>query len=411
MSTPVVEVEAVGKSFRIPTQRVDTLKERVVRPFAQRGSRELRALRDVGFDVRAGEFFGIVGRNGSGKSTLLKILAGIYAADRGEVRVSGQIAPFIELGVGFDNDLSARENVILNGVMIGLTKRESQRRLDAVIEFAELEDFVDLKLKNYSSGMLVRLAFSVMLESDAEILLIDEVLAVGDAAFQQKCKDMFSEIHATGRTIVFVTHDMAQVEHFCDRALLLRSGAVDLLGDPDEVSRRYLKLNFEAGAPAGGQAASAAVDVPVERQGEEIRLVDAWLEKAGERCDNAEHGEDVELHALFEGAGEVRGPSFALMVATADGVDVFGLGAGLASPADALGPGERAHVTARFANSLAPGRYVVKCWVTRNHGDEQVFHSPHILDFVVYGVEHVSGLLDLAEEPVAEVVEREPQAL
>src|SRR4029453_1974709 len=180
----------------------------IVRPFAGRDYREVDALDGVSFEVRQGEFFGIVGRNGSGKSTLLKILASIYRADAGTVRMDGRPAPFIELGVGFDPELTARENVVLNGVMMGLSRREAQRRLDAVLDFGELGEFVELKLKNYSSGMMVRLAFAVMMQADPDILLIDEVLAVGDAAFQQKCADAFREMRDTGKTIVLVTHDM-----------------------------------------------------------------------------------------------------------------------------------------------------------------------------------------------------------
>ena len=181
----------------------------MVRPFAARDVRILRALDDISFDIHQGEFFGIVGRNGSGKSTLLKLLASIYRADAGTIRLAGRLAPFIELGVGFNPELTARENVVLNGVMMGLTPKETRDRLDSVIEFAELEEFADLKLKNYSSGMQVRLAFSVMLEADADVLLIDEVLAVGDAAFQQKCADAFHGMKAQGKTIVLVTHEMA----------------------------------------------------------------------------------------------------------------------------------------------------------------------------------------------------------
>ena len=184
----------------------------------------LEALRGVSFAVEHGEFFGIVGRNGSGKSTLLKCLAGIYRLDGGEIWVDGRMSTFIELGVGFNPDLAARDNVILNGIMLGLTPREARRRYDEVIEFAELREFEDLKLKNYSSGMHVRLAFSVMIQVDADVLLIDEVLAVGDAAFQQKCFDEFNRLRDEGRTIVLVTHDMASVQRFCHRAMLLERG-------------------------------------------------------------------------------------------------------------------------------------------------------------------------------------------
>src|SRR3954451_16880282 len=177
----VIEARGVHKTFRVPDQRIDSLKERLTRPLTRIPYRDLRALRDVSFEVHQGEFFGIVGRNGSGKSTLLKILASIYAADSGRVRMAGRLAPFIELGVGFNQDLTALENIELNGVMMGLPREEARRRRDAVLDFAELEEFSDMKLKNYSSGMLVRLAFSMMIQADADILLIDELLAVGDA--------------------------------------------------------------------------------------------------------------------------------------------------------------------------------------------------------------------------------------
>jgi ABC-2 type transport system ATP-binding protein len=183
---PAVQVEGLHKQFRLPHEHVHTLKERVLHPLRRTSHDTLHALRDVSFEVSKGEFFGIVGRNGSGKSTLLKCMAGIYAADTGRIAVDGPLSTFIELGVGFNPDLPARDNVMLNATMLGLSPREALRRFDDVIAFAELEDFVDLKLKNYSSGMEVRLAFSVMIQVDAEILLIDEVLAVGDAAFQKK---------------------------------------------------------------------------------------------------------------------------------------------------------------------------------------------------------------------------------
>ena len=249
----VIEVRDVEKTFRVPDHRVDTLKERALHPLARGRARELRALRGVSFDVHAGEFFGIVGRNGSGKSTLLKIMSSIYRADAGRIRVAGRLAPFIELGVGFNPELTARDNVVLGGVMMGVGRRAAERRLDAVLEFAELRDFVDLKLKNYSSGMMVRLAFAVMVEADADIMLIDEVLAVGDAAFAQKCLDVFRAKRRAGRTLVLVTHDMATVQEFCDRALLIHDGEVRYLGDPEETALRYYRLNF-AGAPSGNGA-------------------------------------------------------------------------------------------------------------------------------------------------------------
>src|SRR5207248_3327986 len=215
--------------------------------------RVLPALRDVSFDVHLGEFFGIVGRNGSGKTTLLKLMASIYRADAGRIRMAGRLAPFIELGVGFNPELTSRENVVLNGVLMGLSRREAQRRFDAVLEFAELHEFADLKLKNYSSGMMVRLAFSVMVEAEADIMLIDEVLAVGDAAFAQKCMDVFHEKRRAGKTLVLVIHDMATVQSLCDRAMLIHDGELRYVGDPEEAALRYYRLNFGRAEAAGGR--------------------------------------------------------------------------------------------------------------------------------------------------------------
>ena len=257
---PPVLVEDVHKRFEIPREQVSTLKERAVHPFRRSGTDTLRALRGVSFAVAPGEFFGIVGRNGSGKSTLLKCMAGIYAVDSGSIYVNGRMSTFIELGVGFNPDLPARDNALLNATMLGLSPREARRRFDSVIDFAELKDFVDLKIKNYSSGMLVRLAFSVMIHVDAEILLIDEVLAVGDAAFQQKCYDEFERIRAGKATVLLVTHDMSAVQRFCDRALLLEHGRSVELGDPEHVGNRYLELNFSEHARNTEEAAGLAED-------------------------------------------------------------------------------------------------------------------------------------------------------
>jgi ABC-2 type transport system ATP-binding protein len=240
----VIDVVDLHKAFRIPTQRVDTLKERALHLFSPGDYRVLEAIRGVSFDVRKGEFVGIVGRNGSGKSTLLKVLASIYRADRGEVYVAGRLAPFIELGVGFNPELTAPDNVVLNGVMMGLSPNEARRRYESVIDFAELGEFAELRLKNYSSGMLVRLAFALMLQVDADILIFDEVLAVGDASFQQRCAEAFRRMRDEGKTIVLVTHDMHAVERNCQRALILEQGQIQAIGSPSEIAREYLETNM-----------------------------------------------------------------------------------------------------------------------------------------------------------------------
>jgi ABC-2 type transport system ATP-binding protein len=394
----LIEVRDVEKTFRIPTHRVDTLKERVAHPLAQQDFRELRALRGVSFEVRRGEFFGIVGRNGSGKSTLLKILASIYRADRGSIRMAGRLAPFIELGVGFNQELTARENVALNGVMMGLGRREAARRLDRVLDFAELSEFVDLRLKNYSSGMLVRLAFAVMVEADADIMLIDEVLAVGDASFAQKCMDVFQQKREAGKTLVLVTHDMATVQSFCDRAMLLHDGEQRYTGEPEEAVMRYFRLNF-----GGGPDREHPGDADVE-----ISLVDAWLEdEAGRRVENVEQGHPIGLNLVVEAERDVVGPTFGFEFLNVDGVPVFGFGGTLPDDGgqpDRIAAGQRVRIAGTIDNKLVPGRYSVNCSISRNHAHgDMALHDLRLLDFVVRGGEPDPGMVSVETNLVASV--------
>lgn len=239
MSSKAIEVVGVGKSFRLPHEQRTTLKEHFLNPLRHRSFETQRALDGVTFDVTEGEFFGIIGPNGSGKSTLLKVLAGIYRQDAGSVSVQGVLSPFIELGVGFNPELTARDNIRINGTLLGLTRREVRERFDEIVGFAELERFVDQKLKNFSSGMQVRLAYSIAIQIDFDILLLDEVLAVGDQAFQEKCFGTFDRFRAEGKTIIYVSHALGTVAEFCDRALLLRNGVVEIIGAAQEVVDRY----------------------------------------------------------------------------------------------------------------------------------------------------------------------------
>ena len=235
MAEPAIDVVEVSKRFLIPHEQQLRLKEKFSHPLHRTKYERNDALSGVTFQVAKGEFFGILGPNGCGKSTLLKILARIYRADSGTVRVRGTLSPFIELGVGFNYELSARENIAINGTLLGLKKSELAGRFDAILEFAELERFVDQQLKNYSSGMLLRLAYSIAIQVPFDILLLDEVLAVGDERFQAKCFDTFETMRAEGKTIVFVSHNLDAVVRFCDRALFLANGTVQCIGDPDEV--------------------------------------------------------------------------------------------------------------------------------------------------------------------------------
>lgn len=241
-----VLVEGISKTFRLPTEQISGVKQVILNVGRRsRGSNAQHVLSDISFEIQAGEFFGIVGRNGSGKSTLLKLLAGIYVPDKGGVIINGSLTPFIELGVGFNPELTGRENVFLNGALLGFSHDEMQAMYHDIVAFAELEKFMDQKLKNYSSGMQVRLAFSIAIRARSDILLIDEVLAVGDAAFQQKCFDYFEELRSDKRTIILVTHDMSAVKRFCDRALLLSNGKIEKIGSPDEVADLYTEKNID----------------------------------------------------------------------------------------------------------------------------------------------------------------------
>ena len=238
-----VKVSGLHKDFRLPTERVFGLKQTIFnRLRGIKGYRNQKVLNGLNFEIKKGEFLGIVGRNGSGKSTLLKILSGIYYPSKGEVTVNGTLVPFIELGVGFNPELTGRENVYLNGALLGFSNKEMDSMYDDIWEFAELKDFQDQKLKNYSSGMQVRLAFSIAIRAKGDILVLDEVLAVGDAAFQQKCNDYFASLKENDQTIILVTHSMENVEKFCTRAIMIEGGKIVHDGDPHKVAKEYMKL-------------------------------------------------------------------------------------------------------------------------------------------------------------------------
>ncbi|WP_295514508.1 ABC transporter ATP-binding protein [Streptococcus sp. UBA632] len=245
-----VKVDHVSKGFRLPTEATQSLRTALVNRFRGiKGYREQHVLKDISFDVYKGDFFGIVGRNGSGKSTLLKIISQIYVPEKGTVTVDGKMVSFIELGVGFNPELTGRENVYMNGAMLGFTTEEIDAMYGDIVEFAELEDFMNQKLKNYSSGMQVRLAFSVAIKAQGDVLILDEVLAVGDEAFQRKCNDYFMERKESGKTTILVTHDMGAVKKYCNRAVLIENGLVKAYGDPEDVANQYSFDNAVSSAP------------------------------------------------------------------------------------------------------------------------------------------------------------------
>lgn len=243
-----LRVDHVSKSFRLPTEQASGLKQAVINwTRGIKGYRDQEVLKDISFTVHKGDFLGIVGRNGSGKSTLLKLISGIYTPDSGSIQVQGKLVPFIELGVGFNPELTGRENVFLNGALLGFSEEEVAAMYDDIVEFAELEDFMDQKLKNYSSGMQVRLAFSVAIKAQGDILVLDEVLAVGDEAFQTKCNNFFTEIKKDRtKTVILVTHSMESVKKYCNKAILIRDGHIVVNGDKDEAANLYTQENLES---------------------------------------------------------------------------------------------------------------------------------------------------------------------
>jgi len=391
-----ISVENVSKTFRLPHQQYSTLKERALHPFRSTEYDELHAVKDISLEIAQGEFFGIVGRNGSGKSTLLKCLAGIYGVDTGRISIAGRLSPFIELGVGFNMDLTARDNVIINAIMLGLSRREAKTRFDAVIVFAELEEFIDLKLKNYSSGMLVRLAFATSIQVEAEILLIDEVLAVGDAAFQQKCFEEFFRLKREGKTIVFVSHDMHSVERFCDRAMLMERGDMVQLGDPRAIGRAYHKLNF----------GHLPHEAPVEQDASSgTAITEAWFQGAdGSRVTSISQEEKLTMCFEVRFAEDVLDPVFAATLRTELGHTI------IVARSDQHGhetgsykAGETVIAKFELPSWLTPSRYTITPSLAREGtGENALALVEDMASIVVHGTSS-GGILEL---PIDIVIER-----
>jgi ABC-2 type transport system ATP-binding protein len=283
-----ISVTNVSKHFRLPHEKHSGLKSAILHFQPGKKYEVQRVLREISFDIKRGEFLGIVGRNGSGKSTLLKLLAQIYVPNHGKVVVNGSLTPFIELGVGFNPELTGRENVYLNGALLGFDRRQVNAMYSDIVEFAEIGQFMDQKLKNYSSGMQVRLAFSIAIRAKSDILLIDEVLAVGDAAFQQKCFNYFEQLKKQGQTIVFVSHDMTSVKQFCDKAILIDQGVIKQIGKPTDIAYSYDRLNY-------AQVAKEAVTETKPATKVEVRT----LNHEGKKLSNFEYGQKIMIEAVW----------------------------------------------------------------------------------------------------------------
>lgn len=347
----VIKVDNVSKDFILPHEKINTLKGVFTSiPRLHHGSREVQhALRDINFEVKKGEFFGVVGRNGSGKSTLLKILAGIYQSTKGSVQVHGKLVPFIELGVGFNGELTGRENVYLNGAMLGFSRQEVDGMYKDIVSFAELGKFMDQKLKNYSSGMQVRLAFSMATRAKADILLVDEVLAVGDADFQRKCFNYFRTLKRNKKTVVFVSHDMSAVREYCERAILIEKSRIVAAGDAEEVANDYARMFLEK-TTDGGEIAKG------KRWGDGKITYDSVRVK---QTDDARKKIIVSTEAVAHET--VESPNFGFLIRNAGGSVLLGTNSQIKHKfVDHLTKGERVSVQWEFDNILNDGMYFVE---------------------------------------------------
>ena len=314
-----IEVAGVGKRFKVSTERHSSLKERVIRVGRRRPPVEFWALRDISFEVRDGQTIGLLGHNGSGKSTLLKCVGGILRPTEGIIRTTGRLASLLELGAGFHPDLTGRENVYLNASILGMSRRDIDARFDDIVGFAELEEFIDQQVKHYSSGMYVRLGFSVATNVDPDVLLVDEVLAVGDEAFQRKCLDRIKSFQRDGRTIVFVTHAADLVRQICDRAVVLDHGEMIAWGPPGEAVRAFREAMYRFGEDDDPDDAEAE-----QRHGERLRIRTVQVEYPEPGRPYVRNGEPLSIHIAFEAFEPVDDVVFVVSMHGTDGHIVFG---------------------------------------------------------------------------------------
>lgn len=362
MSYLAIKVENVSKDFKLPHEKTQSVKGAFLGLFKNKNRtiETQHALRNVSFEIKKGEFFGIVGRNGSGKSTLLKMLAGIYQPTKGSVEVNGKLVPFIELGVGFNPELTGRENVYLNGALLGFSKKEVEERYQKIVDFAELGEFMDQKLKNYSSGMQVRLAFAVAIIAEADILLVDEVLAVGDADFQRKCFNYFEKLKKGEKTVVFVSHDMEAVRKFCDRAILIEDSKLVAIGDPNTIATDYTRLFTEEDDNAAeGQQRTG------KRWGDKKMVIDSVRvtpKKAGDKT------ETIRIEVKSTAKEEMENPVFGVMIKNAAGERILGTNTNIKKKKlGMLKAGERLTLVWTVPNVFSDGEHFVD--IAAQHSD------------------------------------------
>jgi len=379
-----VSVKNIHKDFILPQSKNTSLKQVAVNIVRQNNKVTQKVLNDVSFDIHKGDFFGIVGRNGSGKSTLLKLIAGVYTPTAGSVEVNGGLTPFIELGVGFNPELSGRDNVYLNGALLGFTRKQMDEMYDEIVDFAELGPFMDQKLKNYSSGMQVRLAFSIAIKAKNDILIFDEVLAVGDEAFQRKCLDIFEQYRAEGQTVVLVTHDMATVKKFCNNAALINNGKLVDIGDALKIASLYSQLN------------DMEIDKENAKRASKIDSVFSikMLNQSGKETNRFKYGEMLKIQLSWKDLGKLE--SIGVNIFKKSGEHVTGHNSRFVKGIDI---NDRTKIELNYRLNIVPGKYFVypEAFYSEGKAHPTDFDGPA---FTVEGLgtEQWSGLVDLPHE-------------
>ena len=379
-----IKVDHVSKTFRLPLEKQTSLKGVLINFFrgGKRRYMNQKALNNVSFEIKKGEFFGIVGRNGSGKSTMLKLLAGIYSPSEGVIKINGKLTPFIELGVGFNPELTGRENVFLNGALLGFNRKEMQAMYDDIVSFAELHKFMDQKLKNYSSGMQVRLAFSIAIRAKSDILLIDEVLAVGDVAFQEKCFDVFRTIKSEGRTVVFVSHDLNGLQEFCDRAVLIDYGDQINIGNTENIIMEYetrmAKDNSNAAAAQYGDRPGSGKYIV-----EKVDVSDA----TGKPINSMKVGDEFTVSVQYKRNEPVEELICGVSIVDANGISIIGPNtkeAGFKLTRKDLEASNK--IVAKFNNNpLSPGIYTVTVGLFSENGTSPYDYLTSATSFKIIG--------------------------
>jgi ABC-2 type transport system ATP-binding protein len=378
MADIAIKVNKVYKNFKLPHEKADSIKKVFTNPVGyiknSGNYEEQHALKDISLEVKKGEFFGIVGRNGSGKSTLLKIIAGIYQPTKGTVQVNGRLVPFIELGVGFNAELTGRENVYLNGALMGFTKKQIDEQYDQIVEFAEIGRFMDQKLKNYSSGMQVRLAFSMAIRSDADILLIDEVLAVGDADFQRKCFEYFRSLKRNKKTVIFVSHDMNAVREYCDRAVMIEKSELVAEGDPEKIAVEYTRIFTDKDRKVGEQENG-------KRWGNGALRYTKVIAKPTSLQDS----QPVKLTLQAEALKQIENPIFGFGIKNSAGQHLLGTNTKIKHlKVPTLKPGERVSVEWEVPNVFADGQYQIDLAIVEADGLTECDWWEDAVSFTVY---------------------------